>query len=274
MQPVPVAAELPSAQHDRDTLLRVTDVTHAHGAERVLDHVDIAVRRGETVTIVGPNGAGKTTLLRIAMGLVPPQAGTVQRRAGLRIGYVPQHFAVDATLPLTVDRLMATASRSAAVRAELLHEVGADGLGDRPVQVLSGGELRRVLLARALARQPELLVLDEPVQGVDFTGQAELYDLIARAARSRGCGVLMVSHDLHLVMSATDRVLCLNRHVCCEGAPESVGQHPEYLALFGGVPQGVAVYTHHHDHVHDPAGAVVPLGGQAHDHSHDHSHRH
>ena len=165
-------------------LLQVTGVTHAHCAERVLDHVDLAVRRGETVTIVGPNGAGKTTLLRIAMGLVVPHSGSVQRRAGLCIGYVPQNFAVDATLPLTVDRLMATASRSASVRSELLREVRADGLGERPLQVLSGGELRRVLLARALARQPELLVLDEPVQGVDFTGQAELYDLIAQIGRA------------------------------------------------------------------------------------------
>ncbi len=260
-----------------EVLLQVAGVTHAHGAERVLDRVDLTVRRGKTVTVVGPNGAGKTTLLRIAMGLLVPQAGTVQRRSGLRIGYVPQSFAVDATLPLSVDRLLATASRSPAARAELLREVGVDGLGERPLQVLSGGELRRVLLARALAREPELLVLDEPVQGVDIAGQAELYDLIARAVRSRGCGVLMVSHDLHLVMSTTDRVLCLNRHVCCEGAPESVGQHPEYLALFGGVPRGLAVYTHHHDHAHDEAGAVVPLeGGHSHprDHAHDHTHRH
>jgi zinc transport system ATP-binding protein len=202
------------------------------------------------------------------MGLLKPQAGTVRRRDGLRIGYVPQQFAVDATLPLTVDRLLTTASRVATTRAELLQEVGADGLGDRPLQHLSGGELRRVLLARALARQPELLVLDEPVQGVDVAGQAELYQLIANAARSRGCGVLMVSHDLHLVMSTTDRVLCLNHHVCCEGAPESVGQHPAYLELFGGVPQGLAVYTHHHDHVHDPAGGVVPLDRAGHSHAH------
>ena len=247
-------------------LLQVQGVTLRRGTEVVLDRVDLTVGLGEAVTLVGPNGAGKTTLLRVAMGVLAPAGGTVWRRPSLRIGYVPQQFALDPTLPLTVDRLLATATKSKALAAELLGEVGVAGLAGRPLHQVSGGELRRVLLARALARQPQLLVLDEPVQGVDIAGQAELYDLIARSARSRGCGVLMVSHDLHLVMSTTDRVLCLNRHVCCEGAPASVGQNPEYLALFGGVPRGLAVYTHHHDHAHDDTGHVIPLDTHPHTH--------
>lgn len=247
-----------------DMLLEVRGVTLTRGGERLLDSVDLAVRQGETVTLVGPNGAGKTTLLRAAMGLLRPDSGRIWRRPGLRIGYVPQNFPLDPTLPLPVHRLLTLAGAAAGAAGDAecragLAEVGAAALEHRALHELSGGELRRVLLARALLRRPELLVLDEPVQGVDLAGQAELYALISGAARVRGCGVLMVSHELHLVMATTDRVLCLNRHVCCEGAPESVGQHPEYLALFGGVPSNIAVYTHHHDHAHAASGAVVPL---------------
>jgi zinc transport system ATP-binding protein len=252
-----------------DALLSVRGAVVERAGERLLDRVDVSVQRGERVTVVGPNGAGKTTLLRVAMGLLSPDAGSVWRQPNLRIGYVPQHFSLDATLPLTVARWLSLSS-TATVRERdaALAEVGAAGLDARALQELSGGELRRVLLARALLRQPELLVLDEPVQGVDMAGQADLYELIARAAGARGAGVLMVSHELHLVMAATDRVLCLNRHVCCEGAPESVGKHPEYIALFGGVPTGVAVYTHHHDHAHAASGEVVPLGHDRQGHTH------
>ena len=272
MKHAPVA---PAPLHGGDRtgtepLLLVRDAIVARSGERLLDRVEVTVHSGETVTIVGPNGAGKTTLLRVAMGLLAPDSGTVQRRPKLRIGYVPQHFSLDATLPLTVARWLSLSSNATPTQREAaLIEVGARGLDGRALQELSGGELRRVLLARALLRQPELLVLDEPVQGVDMAGQADLYELIARAAAARGAGVLMVSHELHFVMATTDRVVCLNRHVCCEGAPESVGKHPEYLALFGGLPSGVAVYTHHHDHAHAASGAVVPL---AHDHHHPHRH--
>jgi zinc transport system ATP-binding protein len=253
---------------DADTLLSVRGAVVVRAGERLLDRVDVVVRGGETVTVVGPNGAGKSTLLRVAMGLTEPNAGSIWRQPGLRIGYVPQYFAVDATLPMTVARWLSLSSdTSPAERAANLAEVGAAGLETRALQELSGGELRRVLLARALLRRPRLLVLDEPVQGVDMAGQAELYDLIAHAAAARRAGVLMVSHELHLVMATTDRVVCLNHHVCCEGAPESVGTHPEYLALFGGLPAGMAVYTHHHDHAHAVSGAVVPL-----DHKHPHHH--
>ncbi|MSP19990.1 MAG: metal ABC transporter ATP-binding protein [Alphaproteobacteria bacterium] len=260
-----VRAEAPAA----DALLSVRGATVSRGGERILTAVDLTAGRNETVTLLGPNGAGKTTLLRIAMGLMRPDEGTVLRRDGLRIGYVPQHFPVASTMPLTVDRLLTLSGRVPEdERRARLAEVGAAVLQARAVSALSGGELRRVLLARALLREPDLLVLDEPVQGVDMAGQAELYALIARAARARGAGVLMVSHDLHLVMATTDRVVCLNRHVCCEGAPEAVGKNPEYLALFGGLPDGVAVYTHHHDHAHDVSGGVVPVADMHHGHRH------
>lgn len=233
------------------------------GRIRVLDDVGITVNAGEIVTVIGPNGAGKTSLLRILLGLVSPTSGSVRRRGGLSLGYVPQRLVIDPVLPLSVKRLMTLTGRKppAAVLAAL-GEAGVERLIDAPVQTLSGGEFQRVLLARALLRQPDLLVLDEPVQGVDFAGEAALYQLIGDIRDRHGCGVLMVSHDLHTVMAATDRVICLNRHVCCAGRPAAVGRDPEFVRLFG--PRAAAalgVYAHRHDHAHDLAGGVVEAGG-------------
>jgi len=231
----------------------------------VLSAVDLAVNEGEIVTVIGPNGSGKTTLIRTIVGLVQPTRGTVWRRPGLRIGYMPQKLAIDPTLPLTVARFLTLggARDGDALRAALA-EVGAERVIDSPVQRLSGGELQRVMMARALLRRPDLLVLDEPAQSVDVTGQKELHDLITRIRDQHGCGVLMVSHDLHLVMAATDTVLCINHHVCCTGHPEAVTKDPAFLALFGpDVAEGFAVYTHHHDHAHDPAGEVLTLDEKA-----------
>jgi zinc transport system ATP-binding protein len=228
----------------------------------VLADVGLAVGVNEIVTVIGPNGAGKTTLVKVILGLLQPDTGTVWRRPGLSVGYVPQRLAIDPILPLTVARLMTLTvrkSRDAVIAA--LAETGVAGLVDAAVSTLSGGELQRVMLARALIRNPDLLVLDEPVQGVDFAGEAALYDLIAKIRRRHGCGVLMVSHDLHVVMAATDRVLCLNHHVCCAGAPDAVSRHPEYLRLFGReLARTFAMYEHHHDHLHGISGEVVPLG--------------
>jgi zinc transport system ATP-binding protein len=198
-------------------------------------------------------------LVRIALGLLRPDHGTVALRPGTRIGYMPQKFQLDETLPLTARRFLSLSPGAADgdIR-RVAEETGIGHLLGHPLGALSGGEVQRTLLARALLRQPELLVLDEPVRGVDVGGQLELYDLIARLRRQRGCGVLMVSHDLHLVMAATDRVVCLNRHVCCAGKPEAVSSHPEYLALFGALPaERIAVYSHRHDHRHDLHGEVV-----------------
>ncbi len=239
----------------------------------VLDGVDLSVRPGKIVTLIGPNGSGKTTLVRVALGLQTPTRGRVQRRPGVRIGYVPQKIHIDETMPLTVRRFLALSGRRDVVRIrEALDAVQASHILDSPIQSISGGEMKRALLARALLRQPDLLVLDEPSAGVDVTGQAELYGLIDSIRRRTGCGVLLVSHDLHLVMAATDEVLCLNRHVCCRGAPEAVTRHPEYLALFGGeLAASMAVYAHEHDHEHALSGEALPHDGHDHDHD-DHGH--
>lgn len=251
-------------------LLRADGVSVRHGGRLILDAVDLEVRQGEIVTIVGPNGAGKTTLVRILVGLDRPDAGLVHRTDGLSIGYVPQRFHTESLLPLTVRRLMTLGQRAgdAAVQAAL-GETGAAHLMEAAVQTLSGGEMQRVLLARALLRQPDILILDEPAQGVDFRGQLDLYDLIAGLRRRHGMGVLMISHDLHMVMAATDRVICLHHHVCCVGHPEAVAQDPAYQRLFGREAAGhVALYSHDHHHVHGPDGAVQPgLVSCGHDHS-------
>lgn len=231
----------------------------AYGSHVILDGIDISIARGEIVTVIGPNGAGKTTLIRVLLGLLKPSRGTVARRTGVRVGYLPQRMQFDPVLPLQVNRLMNLTQHSSAVAVgAALAETGVDYLRGAQVGTLSGGELQRVLLARALLRDPDLLVLDEPVQGVDFAGEAALYELIGAIRARRGCGVLMISHDLHVVMAATDRIVCLNRHVCCAGTPEAVSRHPEYTRLFGrAAATALAVYTHHHDHRH--SGEVVHL---------------
>ncbi len=223
------------------------------GGQRVLQGVDLAIAPGEIVTIVGPNGSGKSTLLRAIVGAVRPSAGTVWRKPGLRLGYAPQRLHVDPTLPLTVRRFLGLPARvSDAAAREALNEAGAGDLGARQMSGLSGGQFQRVLLARALLGEPDLLILDEPTQALDQAGSAAFYRRIADLRHRHGCAVLMVSHELHVVMAASDRVICLNGHVCCEGAPEHVASAPEYRALFGtGTGGALALYRHEHDHGHD-----------------------
>ncbi|MEO0392429.1 MAG: metal ABC transporter ATP-binding protein [Pseudomonadota bacterium] len=228
------------------TLIEAHGLGVRAGRRWLIHNIDMAVTAGEIVTIIGPNGAGKTTMARALIGLVKPSAGSVTRRPDLTIGYVPQRLAIDPTLPLTVMRLMTLvkpATRQAIIdsldHTQMAHVI------DQPLQTLSGGEMQRVLLARALLHKPDLLILDEPVQGVDFAGQAELYRLIAATRDEIGCGVVMISHDLHVVMGATDRVICLNGHVCCSGAPQEVTKHPEYQRLFGQQAiDAYAIYQH------------------------------
>ncbi len=255
-------------------LIEGQDLTLSFGGEAVLDHVSLAIAKGEIMTLIGPNGAGKSTLVKALLGLQPVQGGRVIRKPGLRVGYVPQKLAIDRVLPMTVKRFLnLTHHCSLAERTEVLNHVGASHVLNSQIGDLSGGETQRVMLARALLRKPDLLVLDEPTQGVDVTGQAELYRLIETIRKDQGCAVLMISHDLHLVMAKTDRVVCFNRHVCCSGLPETVRQHPEYRSLFGyRAADAIGIYHHEHDHEHDLSGQVV--GGCGHDHDHDHSHDH
>lgn len=233
-------------------LLQVSNVDLIIGKQLLLQQINLSISKGQILTVIGPNGAGKTTLLRVALGLLKPSMGTVEKASGVKIGYMPQRLHIDPTFPLTVKRLLSLACKGdTSTILPLLEEVGAAHVYDAAMQTLSGGELQRVLLARALVREPDLLVLDEPVQGVDVHGQVELYQLISRIRDQRGCAVLMVSHDLHLVMAATDQVLCLNQHICCSGTPESVSNHPAFAELFGpGAVQHMAVYVHDQNHHH------------------------
>ena len=236
-----------------DNLLELNNIELLIAKLHILHQVGLQLAPGEILTIIGPNGAGKTTLVRIALGLLQPTSGLVKRRSNIRVGYMPQRLHLDPTFPISVKRFlnMAGANQPEKVTS-VLGEVGATDVFNSTMQSLSGGELQRVLLARALLRDPDLLVLDEPVQGVDVHGQMELYQLITRIRDQHQCAVMMVSHDLHLVMAATDRVLCLNQHVCCSGSPESVTNDPAYLELFGPqAVQNLAIYTHDKSHRHD-----------------------
>ncbi len=227
----------------------------------LIRHVSLSVHRGEIVTLIGPNGGGKTTTIRAALGILPLAEGEVRRAPGLRTGYVPQKLALDPALPMAVARFMRlTCPATDAEIARALGETGVSARMNAQVAALSGGELQRVLIARAILRKPDLLVLDEPVQGVDFTGEAALYELIGRIRERLGCGILLVSHDLHFVMAGTDRVICINGHVCCSGHPHAVTKTPEYAELFGPAAlERLAAYTHHHDHVHAPDGHVCGM---------------
>ncbi|NTT86123.1 metal ABC transporter ATP-binding protein [Tabrizicola fusiformis] len=241
------------------SLLAAENLVVRFGATEALSGVSLAIEPGEIVTILGPNGSGKSTLLRALLGILRPASGQVIRAAGLRIGYVPQKLAVDRAMPMTVRRFLSLPVRvgDGAARAAL-KRVGLEGLEGRQMSALSGGQFQRLLLARALLVEPQILILDEPTQGLDQPGEAAFYRLIEEVRRETGAAVLMVSHDLHVVMAASDRVICLNHHICCEGTPRVVSTAPEYRALFGLGTQGaLALYQHVHDHDH-------------HDHSHDH----
>ncbi|MEO5377037.1 MAG: zinc ABC transporter ATP-binding protein ZnuC [Magnetococcus sp. DMHC-6] len=248
---------------DNLVLMRTEGVTVRQGDKLVLQNINLDVRAGEILCVIGPNGAGKSTLIKTLLGLIPPTTGQLYRRANLRIGYLPQRLTLDPVLPLTVGRMMTlTITRTPAEVLTALEETGVGHLLNSPAQGLSGGEMQRVLLARALLRNPDLLMLDEPVQGVDFSGEMELYELIGAIQKRRGCGILMVSHDLHLVMGSTDRVVCLNRHICCIGTPAVVTRHPVFKRLFGErALAAYALYMHTHDHQHDLNGQIAPQKG-------------
>jgi zinc transport system ATP-binding protein len=246
------------------SLIDVRNMTVKANGQPILSNVDFHINASEIVTVVGPNGSGKSTLLKAVIGALKPQTGTVQHTPGLRIGYVPQKLHIDPTLPLTVGRFLNLPHRVSGKRArKALSEAGVEDLMNRQMSNLSGGQFQRVLLARALLNEPQLLILDEATQGLDQPGSAAFYRQIEHVRQELGCAVLMVSHELHVVMAASDRVLCLNGHICCQGEPEHVASAPEYRALFGSGTQGaLALYRHEHNHTHD----------EACEHDHDHSH--
>lgn len=248
------------------SLVDVRNLSVRLNGKTVLRDVTMTLEPGKIVTIVGPNGSGKSSLMRSIIGAIRPAKGEVIRRKGLRIGYVPQKLHIDPTLPLTVARFLSLPQRVPAATAHAaMVEAGAEALMDRQMTQLSGGQFQRVLLARALLSRPELLILDEATQGLDQPGSAAFYQRIETIRTATGCAVLMVSHDLHVVMAASDNVICLNGHVCCQGAPEHVADAPEYRALFGtGTGGALALYRHEHDHGHDADCS----------HTHDTAHHH
>lgn len=255
------------------SLLEAHDLTVRYGGHTALEGVDLRLSPGEIVTVVGPNGSGKSTLLRALIGAVPLARGEIRPSPQLRVGYVPQKLQIDPTLPLTVDRFLQLPRRvPGAERARALEEAGVPHLAHRQLFSLSGGQLQRVLLARALLGRPNLLLLDEATQGLDQPGSAAFYRQLEEVRDRTGCAVVMVSHELHVVMSASDRVLCLNGHICCQGEPESVSSAPEYRALFGSGTRGaLALYRHEHDHQHEDE---MPHHGHGQGHNHGHGHGH
>ncbi|HKL04863.1 MAG TPA: metal ABC transporter ATP-binding protein [Roseovarius sp.] len=247
------------------SLIAAENISVSYGANRVLHNVSLSVEPREIVTVVGPNGSGKTTLLRLLIGAASPSSGRITHKPGLRIGYVPQKLHIDPTLPITVERfLRLPGGTTRANCAAALERAGVPGLSHRQMSALSGGQFQRVLLARALINKPDLLLLDEATQGLDQPGSAAFYQQIEEVRQKTGCAILMISHELHVVMAASDRVICLNGHVCCEGTPENVSAAPEYRALFGtGTGGALALYRHEHDHTHDE----TCTHGDRHDHA-------
>jgi len=243
---------------DNVSLVSLHKVNYLINGVSILEDISFEINQGEILTLIGPNGAGKSTLIKLILGMLVPVNGTVKRLKTLKIGYVPQEVTINTLVPLTVRRFLELSPRASQSKIDQLSaKLMITKTLDTPVSLISGGEFQRVLLARALINEPELLVLDEPAQAVDVTGQAELYALIRAVQRELGCAVVMVSHDLHIVMAGTDRVICLNKHICCQGCPQTVSVDPEFTKLFGtNVASSLALYAHSHNHEHTLHGGV------------------
>ena len=242
---------------ENNILVKLKDVGLKRNDKWLVKGVSLVVEKGKIITLIGPNGSGKSTTAKIALGLHKNIEGEVQKLTD-KIGYVPQKISIDWSLPIRVkDFMLLTDDLNDKLIDEALTLTGVDHLKNKNLGNLSGGEFQRVLLARAISKKPELLVLDEPVQGVDFTGEIALYELIKKISENLNCGILLISHDLHTVMSATDHVVCLNGHVCCSGSPLDVAKNKEYKALFGEkASQTLSIYEHKHDHVHSSDGEI------------------
>jgi len=243
---------------DKARLVEMENAGVRRNGKWLVHGVSLTISKGEIVTLIGPNGSGKTTTAKMILGVTAPSEGEVKKTPHLVTSYVPQKIDIDWTLPLKVAHFMQlTAKLSAEAVRAALSTTGVEHLLMSDMRSLSGGEFQRILIARALSRKPDLLVLDEPVQGVDFTGETALYDLINRLRDELECGILLISHDLHVVMAATDKVICLNGHVCCSGTPGAVAESDEYKALFGATASAaLAVYKHKHDHTHHSDGSL------------------
>ena len=242
---------------EKKVLLKIEDVGLLKNDKWLVKGVSLEVRQGEIVTLIGPNGSGKSTTAKIALGIYKEVEGKVKKFTN-KIGYVPQKISVDWTLPIRVIDFMSLTDEPTNEQINIaLSLTGVEHLRDKSLGNLSGGEFQRVLIARAIAKQPELLVLDEPVQGVDFKGEVVLYELIKKISEKLNCGILLISHDLHVVMSATDFVVCLNGHVCCSGTPQVVAKNNKYQELFGDRASSIlSLYEHKHDHTHSQDGTI------------------
>ncbi|PMH41904.1 zinc ABC transporter ATP-binding protein ZnuC [Vibrio sp. 10N.286.49.B3] len=256
-------------------LVTLNKVSVEFGDRRILDNIDLELETGKITTLIGPNGAGKSTLVKVILGLQKNYTGHIKRHQKLSIGYVPQKLKLNDSLPLDVAKFLKLTGRySKQERLEALRLVGAEHLYAQNMHQLSGGENQRVLIAKALLKRPEILVLDEPAQGVDIQGQIDLYELIDSIRHRFNCAVFIVSHDLHLVMAKTDNVICLHHHICCSGSPAAITKHPSYIALFGCASrEPLAFYHHQHEHHHDLAGEPVNGDGNTCSH-HNHGHHH
>jgi zinc transport system ATP-binding protein len=239
-------------------LVKLTNAGVYKDNKWLVEGVDLEIHRGKIVTLIGPNGSGKSTTAKIILGLYKNIEGSVQRFTK-KIAYVPQKVTIDWTLPIRViDFMVLTQNLNSDAISNALNLAGVEHLKTRNLRDLSGGEFQRVLLARAIAKKPELLVLDEPVQGVDYSGEVALYGLIKNISESLNCGILLISHDLHVVMSATNHVVCLNGHVCCSGSPVDVAQNKNYKELFGDQSsQLLSIYEHEHNHTHSADGKIM-----------------
>ena len=242
---------------EKKTLLKLENAGFSKNNKWLVKGVSLEVKQGEIVTLIGPNGSGKSTTAKIALGIYKEIEGKVNKFTN-KIGYVPQKISIDWTLPIRVIDFMSLTKEPTDEQINVaLNLTGVEHLRNKSLGNLSGGEFQRVLIARAIAKQPEVLVLDEPVQGVDFKGEIALYELIKKISEELNCGILLISHDLHVVMSATDFVVCLNGHVCCSGTPQVVAKNDEYQELFGDrASTTLSIYEHKHDHTHSPDGTI------------------
>ena len=233
-------------------IAKLKNVSLSLNRQTILSGINLELEKGKIATLIGPNGGGKTSIVRILLEILKPTSGEVQKKADLKIGYMPQKIEIDKTIPLTAKdfiQLSTKAVKFDEALQNLAKKLDVEKILHRQIQDLSGGQMQKILFLRALINSPELLVLDEPTQYMDISGIQDFYQIIDEIRKASKCAILLVSHDLHAVMQKTDLVFCVNRHICCEGAPESVNKHPEYLSLFGNKSE-LAIYQHHHDHQH------------------------